>query len=88
MVIIVGFIALIILAWNFTISARIMNYLKKHGEKVNPATMHFKIFDSASKYKRITFEETGEVGKLYNQFLISFIVFALILFSAIIMIAN
>ena len=43
-VIVVGFIALIFLIWNFIISAKIMNYLKKHGERVNPATMHFKIF--------------------------------------------
>lgn len=44
-VIVVGFIALIFLIWNFIISAKIMNYLKKHGEKVNPAIMHFKVFD-------------------------------------------
>ena len=88
LIIVVGFIALIFLVWNFTISTRIMNYLKKHGEKVNPATFHFMIFDNASKYKKLTFEENGEAGKLYNQFLITFIIFALILFSAIIMVAN
>jgi len=87
LVILVGFIALIFLVWNFTISARIMNYLKKHGEKVSPATMHFKIFDNASKYKKLTFEENGEIGKLYNQFLITIIIFALILISAIILVA-
>ena len=88
LVIIVGCIALIFLVWNFTISARIMNYLKKHGEKVNPATMHFKIFDNANKYKQITLTETGKVGSLYNPFLISFIIFTFILFSGIILAAS
>ena len=64
-----------------------MNYLREHGERVNPATMHFKIFESASKYKRITYEETGKVGKLYDQFLVTFIIFTLILFSDIILVS-
>ena len=88
LVIIIGFIALIFLVWNFTISARIMNYLKKLGEKVNPATMHFKILDNSNKYKQITQNETGEVGNLYNPFLISFIIFALVLFTGIILAAS
>lgn len=87
LVIIVGIVALLLLVWNFTISAKIMNYLKKHGEKVNPATMHFKIFDNANKYKQITRNETGEVGTLYNPFLVSFILFAFVLFYGIIMVA-
>ena len=58
-VIVVGFIALIFLIWNFIISAKIMNYLKKHGEKINPATLHFKIFDYSSKYKQISLIESG-----------------------------
>ena len=64
-----------------------MNYLKKHGEKVNPATMHFKIFDNASKYKQITLNETGKVGNLYTPFIISFVLFAVVLLSGIIMVA-
>lgn len=86
-VIIIGFIALIFLIWNFIISAKIMNYLKKHGERVNPATMHFKIFDNASKYKQITLIETGKVGSLYNPFLLTFIIFSFVLFIGIILAA-
>ena len=88
LVIIIGFIALILLICNFIISARIMNYLKKHGEKVNPATMHFKIFDNANKYKRITQSETSKVGNLYSTFIISFILFAIVLLSGIVLVAN
>ena len=86
-VVVIGVLALIFLIWNFTISARIMNYLKARGEKVNPATMHFKIFDNANKYKQITLNETGDVGNLYNPFLITFIIFAIILFSGIILVS-
>ena len=65
----IGVLALVFLIWNFIISVRIMNYLKTHGEKVNPATMHFKIFDNANKYKQITLNETGKVGNLITPFL-------------------
>ena len=75
------------LIWNFTISAKIMDYLKKRGEKVNLATMHFKIFDNAGKYKELTIKESGETGKLYLPFIISFIIFALILFSGLILVS-
>ena len=87
LMILVGILALIFLVWNFVISARIMDYLKKHGEKVNPATMHFKIFDNATKYKKITLCESGMVGNLYNSFIISFVIFAIILFSGIILVS-
>ena len=87
LVIIVGFVALLFLIWNFTVSARIMNYLKKHGVKVNPATIHFKIFDNAFKYKQITLNETGKVGNLYTPFIISFVLFAVVLLSGIILVA-
>lgn len=87
LVLVLGLVALIFLVWNFTVSARIMNYLKKHGVKVNPATMHFKIFDNASKYKQITRNESGKVGNLYIPFVISFVLFAVVLLSGIIMVA-
>ena len=38
--VLLGLIALVFLVWNFTISLRIMSYLKQKGEKVNPALMH------------------------------------------------
>ncbi|NOR75589.1 MAG: hypothetical protein GQ525_10565, partial [Draconibacterium sp.] len=68
----IGFFALIFLIWNFAISVQIMNYLKNHGEKINPANMHFKIFDNAAKYKNLTIAELGKVGKHYNPFLVTF----------------
>lgn len=83
-----GFFALIFLIWNFTISARIMDYLKKHGEKVNLATMHFKIFDNAAKYKNLTIAELGEVGKHYYPFLVTFVIFAIFLLVGIILVAG
>ena len=85
LVILIGIIALVILICNFVISIRIMKYLNGHGEKINHATMNFKIFENASKYKQLTLNETGKVGNLYNPFLISFAIFALILLSGIIL---
>lgn len=79
-----GLAALVFLVWNFTISIRIMNYLKAKGEKVNPALMHVRIFDSAQKYKRFTIEEEGKPGKLYAPFWLSFVLFALFLLLGII----
>ena len=83
----IGFIALIFLIWNFTISVQILNYLKNNGENINPATMHFKIFDHARKYKELTIKESGNPGNLYQPFMISFAIFALILFSGILLVA-
>jgi hypothetical protein len=79
-----GVIALIFLVWNFTISIRIMNYLKGKGEKVNPALMHVRIFNSAQKYKQYTTGETGKPGKLYGQFIICIILFAIFLLMGIV----
>lgn len=87
LVILIGIIALVILIWNFVISIRIMKYLNRHGEKINHATMHFKIFENASKYKQLTLNETGKVGNLYTPFIISFVLFAVVLLSGIIMVA-
>ena len=87
-IIAIGILALVFLIWNFTISVRIMNYLKAHGEKVNPATMHFKIFDNARKYRQVTLKETGKVGPLYNPFITSFVIFAIILMSGIILVST
>ncbi len=85
-ILVIGVLAFIILVWNFTISVRILNYLKSRGEKVNPATMHVQIFDNASKYKQLTLKETGKIGNLYNVFLLSFSIFAIILLSGIILV--
>lgn len=64
-----------------------MNYLKKQGEKVNPATMHFQIFDNANKYKRLTLNENGTVGKYYLPFVITFVIFAIILLTGIVIVS-
>ncbi len=79
-----GILAVVLLIWNFSISVRIMNYIKEKGEQVNPALMHVRIFDLAQKYKRITTEENGKPGKFYAQFLLSFVLFAIFLFLGII----
>ena len=85
--IVIGFFALTFLIWNFTISAKIMNYLKIHGEEVSLATMHFKIFDNAGKYKDLTIRESGKVGKHYNTFLLTFLIFAFFLLTGIILVS-
>lgn len=79
-----GVIALLFLVWNFTISIGIMSYLKAKGEKVNPALMHVRIFDSAQKYKEYTIGETGKPGKLYGHFMLSTILFVVFLLMGIV----
>ena len=84
MTLLLGVLALVLLVWNFSVSAGIMNYLRSKGEKVNPALMHVRIFSSAQKYKQHTTAETGKPGKLYVHFVVSGILFALALFTGII----
>ena len=44
----------------------IANYLRERGHKANPLLVKWMIFHYLAKYKRVTAEETGEVGSLYH----------------------
>lgn len=78
-----GMISLIFLIWNFIVSLRIVRFLKARGEKVNPATMHVYLFESAKKYRKFSTAESGAPGKYYAPFWLSILFFALFLFLGI-----
>uniref|UniRef100_UPI003217555D hypothetical protein n=1 Tax=uncultured Draconibacterium sp. TaxID=1573823 RepID=UPI003217555D len=78
-----GVMALLFLIWNCVVSIRIMNFLRDRGEKINPASMHVRIFNSAKKYRELTTAETGKPGKHFGPFWISLLLFALFLFLGI-----
>jgi len=46
---------------------RIANDLRARGKHTNPALIRWMVFKYMADYKRITLEETGKVGPLYNQ---------------------
>ena len=45
---------------------RIANELRARGIQANPLMVRWMIFPYLSVYKRVTLEETGEVGPLYR----------------------
>jgi hypothetical protein len=48
-------------------SIRIANYLRSRGKSAHPALVRWMIFKYMADYKKLTLEETGSVGPLYNQ---------------------
>jgi len=46
---------------------QIANELRARGHQANPLMVRWMIFRYLSVYKRVTLEETGEVGPLYNR---------------------
>lgn len=81
-----GVIALLLLVWNFIIVLIIKDYLRQRGEKINPATLHLRIFSLAKKYREINQNEIGGSGKHYSSFWISIVLFALFLVLGILVI--
>ena len=70
-----GVIALLFLVWNFVIVIFIKDYLEQRGEKINPATMHVRIFSMAKKYREFNQKEIGASGKHYSRFWLSALLF-------------
>jgi hypothetical protein len=44
----------------------VASYLHERGHKANPLLVKWMIFHYLAKYRRVTTEETGEVGPLYH----------------------
>ena len=44
----------------------VANYLRERGHKANPLFVKWMVFHYLAKYKRVTLEETGEIGPLYR----------------------
>ncbi len=59
-------LGLICLFGTFSYGARIANELRSRGLSAHPLLIRFMIFRYMSVYRRVTIEETGEVGPLYG----------------------
>jgi hypothetical protein len=44
----------------------VANYLRERGHRANPLLVKWMVFRYMAMYKRVTLEETGEVGSLYH----------------------
>ena len=69
--IIFSVIAFIAVGWYIVSGIMILNELKKRGEKVYFIFLNFMLPAYASRYKKITLEETGKVGSLFYHWLIA-----------------
>ncbi len=69
--IILALIAFIAVSWYIVAGIMIFNGLQKRGEKVYFIFLNFMIPAYASRYKKITLEETGKVGSLFYHWLIA-----------------
>lgn len=77
-------IAFIAVAWYIVSGIMIFNELKKRGEKVYFIFLKFMLPFYASKYKKITLEETGTVDRLFYHWLISINIALIFAIAAII----
>ena len=77
---VLGVIALISALGSIYFGVQIANELRSRGLPANPALVRWMLFKYMRDYKRVTIEETGEVGPLYNRcsiMLLLTVVFAL-----------
>ena len=44
----------------------IANYLRERGHRANPLLVKWMVFHYLATYRRVTLEESGEVGPLYH----------------------
>ena len=85
LIISIGIISLGLLLWNLWISIQIVKYLNDNNIKAKIAYQRGRIFRYLPVYKKITIEKTGQVGQLYNFFIISFVLFSFCLIVGIIL---
>ncbi len=66
LVTILALLCLICLIGTFSYGAQIANDLRSRGLSAHPLLIRFMIFRYMAVYRRVTVEETGEVGPLYG----------------------
>ena len=77
-------IAFFAVGWYIVSGIMIFNELKKRGERVYFIFLNFMLPFYASKYKKITLEETGTVDRLFYHWLISINIALIFAIAAII----
>ena len=79
----IGFITLVLIWWNLYVSVQIVKYLRERGIDARIAHRKGSIFKYLSTYRKISAKETGREGPLYQQFVVSFLLFMSTLFIGI-----
>jgi len=64
-------IMLLSAGWCVATMIRIQEYLRRRGRKVNSLLLRIMIFRYVGEYRRITQQELGHPGILYQQFVIA-----------------
>mgnify|MGYP001561437285 CR=1 FL=1 len=64
-------IAGIAIVWHIVLGAMIVNELMKRKQKIQFIIIKLMLPIYANRYKKITLEETGKVGSLFYQYVIS-----------------
>lgn len=65
--IVLAILAVICALGSIFFGVRIANDLKARGLSANPALVRWMIFKYLADYRRVTLQETGQVGPLYNR---------------------
>jgi hypothetical protein len=82
-----GVITLLLIWWNLWISIKIVKYLNEKGQDASLFRHGFfikgKIFRYLPLYRKLTLEKTGNVGRLYSLFYVSFILMLAVLLIGI-----
>ncbi len=85
--IVIGFVLLLLIWWNLSISVRIVKYLKSQNIDASLSEHGFfvkgRIFRYLPIYKKVTIEQEGKVGALYNQFYLSFAASVILFISGV-----
>lgn len=87
LIIIVGIILFGCILWNLYVSIQIVTYLNENNIESKIAHQRGRIFKFLPLYKKISFEKTGKVGKLYNSFILSFVLYIIFLLIGILLVA-
>jgi hypothetical protein len=69
--ILLAILAIIAVGWHVTAGIMIFIELQRRGEKVNFILIRFMLPIYINRYKKITFSETGKVGRLFYHWIIS-----------------
>ncbi len=83
----IGVISFLFIILNLVVSIRITRELKKRGIDAFIAHRRGLIFKYLKIYKDITVSESGKPGPLYFQFLATFLLYIVILFIGILLVA-
>jgi hypothetical protein len=85
--IVLGGLAILFAMLSGITAASMANELRARGMAANPLFVRWMVFKYVSDYRRVTLEETGQVGSLYNTHITLFAIAAIFAVATIITLA-